>query len=90
MKKATLLLLLFLAAPSIKAQQQSIDDLKKEIQALNETVKAMQKDLQEIKSLLVGRMPPAPPENVVLNLEGAPFRGNPQAPLTMIEFSDFE
>ncbi len=90
MKKLTLFVLLLLFTPTLRAQQQSIDDLKKEIQSLSEAVKAMQKDLQEIKALLLGRVPAAPPENVLLDLAGNPSRGKSNAKLTLVEFSDYQ
>ncbi len=83
-------LMFLLAAPLAKAQQSSTDDLRKEIQALNETVKSMQKDLQEIKALLLSRAPAAPPDKVVLELGSNPFRGERTARLTLIEFSDYQ
>jgi len=72
------------------------DDLKavrKEIEALKEGQAAIQKDLQEIKNLLRARPVPAlPAEQVgmVLSVEGAPFKGERQAKLTLIDFSDYQ
>jgi hypothetical protein len=51
----------YLAAPLALAQQS--DDLKKDIESLKESVKAIQKDVQEIKALLQSRQPAAPPQN---------------------------
>jgi protein-disulfide isomerase len=34
--------------------------------------------------------PPPPPTPVVVDLTGAPVKGNPSAPVTIVEFSDFE
>ena len=50
-----LLLAFLLSSPSSWAQQTSTDDLKKEIEELSQSVKAMQNDLQEIKALLQSR-----------------------------------
>jgi protein-disulfide isomerase len=75
---------------TVQAQQPSTDELRKEIQALTESVKQMQKDLQEIKALLVGRAPAAPPEKVVLDLSNKPSQGEATAKLTLIEFSDYQ
>lgn len=83
------LIFLFIAPPMM-AQQTSIEELKKQIEALSQSVKAMQKDLQEIKALLQSRMPAAPPQNVVLDLGDHPARGQDTAKLTLIEFSDYQ
>ncbi len=78
------------ARPAI-AQEASTAELKKEIMALSDTVKAMQKDLQDIKALLQrAGAPPPPPENVVLDLGTNPFKGQKTAPLTMVEFTDYQ
>jgi protein-disulfide isomerase len=82
--------IILLSAAPLPAQQPSTEDLRKEIQALSQSVKEMQKDLQEIKALLLSRVPAAPPENVVLDLSNSPAQGEPTARLTLIEFSDFQ
>ena len=79
-----------LAAAPLQAQQPSADDLRKEIHALTQTVKEMQKDLQEIKALLVSRAPAAPSQNVVLDLSNKPSKGEATAKLTLVEFSDYQ
>jgi protein-disulfide isomerase len=79
----------YLAAPLALAQQS--DDLKKDIESLKESVKAIQKDLQEIKTLLQARQqPPPPPQNVVLDLGKNPFKGERNAKLTLVEISDYQ
>ncbi len=87
-------LIALLFASPLRAQQQpsSTDDLRKEIQALSEAVKAMQKDLADIKAMLQSRAqgPPPPPENVVLDLANHPVRGNSAAKLILVEFSDYQ
>lgn len=81
-----------LSASLALAQPQSTEDLKKDIEALKEGQKAIQKDLQEIKTLLQSRPagPPPPPQNVVLDLGKNPFKGENKAKLTLIEFSDYQ
>ena len=62
-----------------------------DIEALKEGQKAIQKDLQEIKTLLQRPAgPPPPPQNVVLDLEKKPFKGERKAKLTLVEFSDYQ
>ena len=81
------LLLLPLAA---QAQQTSNDDLKKEVETLNQNVNAMQKDIQEIKALLQNRMRVTPPQNVTLDLGKRPVKGDDTAKLTLVEFLDYQ
>ena len=73
------------ASPDLKG-------LSKEIQALKEGQSAIQKDLEEIKTLLRSRpaAAPAAPQNPVISVEGAQFKGEKTAKLTLIEFSDFQ
>jgi hypothetical protein len=71
------------------------DDLRavrKEIEALREGQAAIQEELQEIKGLLRARPagPPAEPQNIVLNVADAPFKGEKSAKLTLIDFSDYQ
>jgi len=71
------------------------DDLKavrKEIQVIKEGQVAIQKELQEIKNLLRARpaAAPAEPQNIVLNVADAPFKGEKSAKLTLIDFSDYQ
>lgn len=68
--------------------------LRKEVEALREGQSAIQKELQELKTLLQGARltapRPAEPQNVLLSLEGAPSVGNPNAKVTLVEFSDYQ
>jgi len=88
-----LLFIVLISASPLRAQQQqpsSTDDLRNEIKALTQTVKEMQKDLQEIKALLQSSRSAAPPQNVVLDLSNRPSQGDATAKLTLVEFSDFQ
>ncbi len=68
--------------------------------AMLETLKAMQKELQDIKTLLAARpVQPTPqaanpaavvPQAVSLDLTNRPFRGSKDAPVTIVEFTDYE
>ncbi len=93
-------LLTLLGAPPGLAQDTSGEeglDLRSEIEALKEGQEAIQKDLQEIKSLLSARQAAAPAPapaptalNIDLDIEGSPFKGNRTAKLTLIEFTDYQ
>ena len=73
------------------AQEPTTEDLKKELEAVKESLKAIQKDVQEIKALLQSRLPaPPPPQNVVLDLGKNPVKRERTARLTLVEFSDYQ
>jgi len=80
------------SASPVRAQEPTNAELKKDIQALTEAVKALQQNMQELKTLLQQQRaaPAGPQQNVTLELGNRPFRGKVNAPLTLVEFSDFQ
>lgn len=74
------------------------EQLRQELQALRESQAAIQRDLQEIKTLLRSRPQPpaaappqpAPPVERVVSIDGATVLGSRSAPVTLVEFSDFQ
>jgi len=68
-----------------------INSLKKEVESLKKGQKAMQKDLNALKAILrkalPGKMPFKP---VDASSEGSPVMGQADAPITMVEFTDFQ
>ncbi len=85
----TALALGLIAAGPAAAQQPTSEDLRKDIQALQESLKAIQKDLQDIKALLAR---PAGPPSLANRVVGgdAPFKGDANARLTVVEVSDYQ
>lgn len=88
------LLVAFIASPGAVAQRAQSEDVKKAIETLNESQKAILKELQEIHKLLAqqgqGRpaadtLPSAP-----MDVSKEPFKGAPNAKVALIEFSDFQ
>ena len=78
-----------LAAPA-GAQQTSTEDLRKDIESIRETLRVIQKDIQEIKESLARSAPASSGLNVVLDLASNPVRGERNAKLTLVEFSDYQ
>jgi protein-disulfide isomerase len=73
------------------AQEPTNAELKKQMDALQESLKTMQKDLQDIKTLLQTRQQPAGPKDaVVLDIANNPTRGDKAAKITLVEFTDYQ
>lgn len=85
------------AAPSPAPAQTSseIAELKKQIEELKATQLAIQKDVQEIKAILLRVTEPAPARGPVtevsldVSVAGRPMKGSAQATVAIVEFSDF-
>jgi hypothetical protein len=85
------LIFLLFTQPGLTQPSDELKSLKKEIENLKEGQKAIQKDLQEIKNRLqlMGVLPEEP-KNVFLNIAGKPIKGNKNARLTLMEFSEYQ
>ena len=57
-----------------------------------EEIKALRKDVEDLKTKITARQQaPAPePQEVVVSMNDDPVKGNLNAPVTIIEFSDFQ
>ena len=90
------------AHAGIARSADELGTLSKEVEALKAGQAALQKDLQEIKSLLQGAAsgdstcaggstgPGAEPTDVVVSLAGAPVKGENNAKVTLVEFTDYQ
>ena len=89
-------LILFFAQPGFpQGGREEFEALKKEVHALKEGQAAILKELQEVKNFLragqAGQTPQAaPPQEIVLSIDGRPFKGEKNAKLTLIEFADYQ
>ena len=99
MMKVTLLAVLTAATimlgtqPGFSQPAEELKGLRKEVEALKEGQTAIQKDLQEIKSLLRARpaaAAAAAPLEAVLSLDGAPVKGEKSAKVALVEFTDYQ
>jgi protein-disulfide isomerase len=78
------------ALPALAQPSEELKDLRKDVDALKESQKAIQNDLQELKSLLTRARPPAAPQEAVLSIDGAPVKGQKDAKVTLLEFTDYQ
>lgn len=78
--------------PGFPETGEELKALGKEVEALKEGQKAIERDLQRVRVLLQAG-PLAPPSelgNVVLSVQGAWAKGEKTARLTIVEFMDYE
>jgi protein-disulfide isomerase len=80
------------------AQDTETETLRKRVQALETRQRALEAEIQELKRLLGSRQVtgpapaavPPPGPALTVSIAGAPFKGNRTAPVTVVEFSDYE
>ncbi len=65
-----------------------LQDLRKEVEALKAGQRDIQKNLQIVKDILLGKQPPL--EDVFVSTAGAPSLGELSAKVTVVEFSDYQ
>jgi len=87
----SILITLLSAQPGSAQTSDELKGLKKEIETLKEGQKAIQRDLQEIKNVLRARglLDEVPP-NLFIDISGRPFKGDKNAKLTLMEFSEYQ
>ena len=88
------ILTLFLTNPGFGQTSEELKSLREEVKALKEGQKAIQKDLQEIKNILRIRQaqPPTPPpfQEAVVSIDAGQVKGDKDAKLVMIDFSEYQ
>ena len=92
---AIVLLALIPTRASLSQGADDVQSLKKDMQSLKDGQQAIQKDIQEIKKLLASRPAAGAPGvdqamNAVVSIDGAPFKGDKNAKVTLVEFSEFQ
>ncbi len=84
----------FFAQPVFSQTTDELKTIREQLNSLKEGQTAIQKDLQEIKKLVQAR-PAAQPQaaefkEAIITIEGAPGRGDKNAKLALLEFSDYQ
>ncbi len=90
----TVILTLFFTNHGFGQTSDELKSLKEEIKTLKEGQAAIQKDLQEIKSLLRIRQAqpsaPSPFKEAVVSIDAGHVKGDKSAKLVMIDFSEYQ
>lgn len=75
-----------------RTNSSSDEDIRKEIRELKQGQEAIQKELQEIKKLLLAKDAEAgrPPRPERMSINSRPFKGSDTAKLVLVEFSDYQ
>lgn len=75
-------------SPAGAQSKDEITKLRSEIESLKSGQQEMQKNIQIIKDILMGKQPPL--ENVFISTDNAPALGEKDAKVTIVEFSDYQ
>jgi hypothetical protein len=88
---------LALAPPGLaQSTEEALRSLQREVEALKEGQSRLQKEVQDLRSLLRARRQAAPaavpaaPGNLVLSLGDDPVKGDPGARLVLVDFTDYQ
>jgi septal ring factor EnvC (AmiA/AmiB activator) len=83
-------LVVFLAQPVFSQTDDELKTIREEIKSLKEEQETSRKQLQIIKRTLRARQAPTEFKEAVINIQGAPSKGDKNAKLALIEFSDYQ
>jgi protein-disulfide isomerase len=83
-------LLILIAAPPSPAQSPDLMTLQADVAKLKKDLEGVQRDLQEIKTLLRRAGAPEEFKSIVLGIGDGPFKGAPDARVTLVEFTDYQ
>ncbi|MFQ5902497.1 MAG: hypothetical protein ACE5JO_02290 [Candidatus Binatia bacterium] len=82
--------ILFYSQPCLAQPADDLKALQEEIEALKEGQKRIQKELETIKNFLRRRQAPRPFQPVVISIDDDPFKGDEDAKVTLLDFSDYQ
>ncbi len=90
------LTLVFSVQPAFSQTAEEFKARQKEIDALKEGQAGLRKDIQDLKKIVGIKPAAAPPapvaeiKDAIISIKGAPIKGDKNAKLVFIEFSDYQ
>lgn len=88
---ALILIFLIRVDPGYPQPPDEFKKVRKEMDEIQEAQRAIQKEFQEIKGVLRARgLIEEDPQNLYINIPNRPFKGDPDARLILIEFSEYQ
>ena len=84
-------LLLFGSQIAVTQSQSDLEAIRKELEGLKKNQQNLQREIETLKQAMRGRRrAPAAFKPMVVNIGGDPYKGNLNAKLTLIDFSDYQ
>ena len=84
-------LLLFGSQIAVTQSQSDLETIRKELEGLKKNQQNLQREIETLKQAMRGRRrAPAAFKPMVVNIGGDPYKGNLNAKLTLIDFSDYQ
>ena len=88
------LFFVLLAPAAFSQSEEELKAIRRDIDAVRDSLKVIQSELETIKKLLQQRPAAAPQaqafREATISVDGAPFLGEKNAKVTLVEFSDFQ
>lgn len=82
-------MMLSIPSTGITQTADEIKQIKKDVEALKEGQKALQKEIQELRDLVTPKKAPEFKE-AIISIKDSPFKGEKTAKLAIVEFSDYQ
>ena len=84
-------LLLFGSQIAVTQSQSDLEAIRKELEGLKKNQQNLQREIETLHQAMRGRRrAPAAFKPMVVNVGGDPYKGNLNAKLTLIDFSDYQ
>jgi protein-disulfide isomerase len=86
-----MIVVILTATATVRAQSdEELKSLRREIETLKQGQMTIRQQLQELQDVMRTGQAPSPQARAPISVHGAPFKGDRNAAITLVEFSDYE